>query len=107
MTMTKNEKPDDPIDTKHLVTRPCFTTFDLLHLALTFLPGLYIAKLILPKFGLLWAFLAVTAISGVLFLPLGYAFGALVLYIHRRYSSQSRLGHEAACYVLSHFTKRT
>lgn len=101
-----SEQPPEPKQSDGLEPRPAFTLFDLLHLAFTFLAAVSAAAFIKSSFGGLSAVLAFVVVGVGAFFLLGYATAALVLFLHRRYTPQCRIGYEAACYVLGHFKRR-
>jgi hypothetical protein len=99
----KNEKPEIPNEI--LEPRQAFTLFDLFHLVLTLVVAIHAAIITGTAFGGWFGLLAFVISAVVTFVVLAYVIGAFVLFLHRRYSPQSRIGYEAACYVLSHFKR--
>ena len=101
-----SEQPPEPKHTGSLEPRPAFTLFDFFHLLLTFLVAILSAVFVGGRFGGPWGFAAFILGGVCAFFLLGYATAALVLFLHRRYTPQCKIGYEAACYVLGHFKKR-
>jgi hypothetical protein len=102
-----DQKPGPSKEQQVLEPRRGFTLFDGLHLSFTLGAALLVGAIAGRRFGSLLGLTAFVITGAVSFLAFGYSIGALVLFLQRRYSPQPRIGYEAACYVLSHFKRRS
>jgi hypothetical protein len=82
---------------------PAFTIFQMLHYLIALGLGFQAAGFIGFQFGIFWGLLAFLVTGILAFFVVGYGMTALVLFLYRRYSPNSRIGYDAACYVLAHF----
>jgi hypothetical protein len=107
MAMQKSDCDKMQDDQQGLTPRPGFTIFDMLHVLGPLGLGSGALFLLVNRFGWPIAGVAFLSVAVLAFWSLRYAIPAFVLFLHRRYHPQARIGYEAACYVLTHFRDDT
>jgi len=102
-----SDRTPEPGHRDRLEPRPAFSLFHVLTLLLTLFAAIGIAVLIGARFGRIWG-CAAFLFGGVLaFYPFAYASWALAFFLHRRYTTQCRIGYEAACFLLACYSDET
>ena len=83
---------------------PSFTIFDAFHVMFTLAAAATVENsIVMQSGGLFFAVLGFVVTVAVGFFVFMYITAAIVLFLYRRYAPNSRVGFEAACYVLGHF----